>query len=117
SMSLIASMWLAELLVALGDVEDVVDDLEEDPQLASETAIGNCLRFAEPLEDQDDADAGGDQAAGLQRVQGTQPRRIVLGAGNVDVLAAAHAVDPGRASQLAHRRQHPRRLAGLAAEE
>src|SRR5437868_3420079 len=33
AMSLVAPMWLAELLVALGHVENVVDDLEKDPQL------------------------------------------------------------------------------------
>ena len=37
--------------------------------------------------------------------------------GDVEVLPADHAVDPGRAGQLARGGQHVRRLAGLLAEE
>src|SRR5215207_4593787 len=92
AMSLVASMWLAELLVALGHVEDVVDDLEENSQLSGKTAKGDCLRFSQSLENEDDADAGGNQPAGLQPVQGAQAGGVVLGPDHVDVLTADHAV-------------------------
>ena len=38
-MALVAAPWLAQLLVASGHVEDVVDDLEEDAKLVSEAAV------------------------------------------------------------------------------
>ena len=42
---------LPSSLVALGHVEDVVDDLEQDAELVGEAAVGHCLRFAHSLED------------------------------------------------------------------
>ena len=117
-MSLVASMWLAELLVALGHVEDVVDDLEEDAQLVGEPAIGNCLRFGQSLEGQHDADAGGDQPAGLQRVQGAQALGVALGSPTTSTYwPPTMPSTPVAARQLAQRRQHPGRLARLLAEE
>src|SRR5436305_12563096 len=72
AMTLIRALGLAELLVRTGHVENVVDDLEQDAELVGETPVGDCLRFIESFEYQYDADAGGDQSAGLQRVQGAK---------------------------------------------
>ena len=118
-MPLIASARLAELLVGAGHVEDVVDDLEQDTQLIGETAVRNCLSFRHLAKNQDHAHAGGDQAAGLERVQLGVGRGLPVApsplaaaiAGDVDVLAADHSADPGRGDQLPERGQN---RAGLA---
>ena len=41
----VASTRLAELFVASGDVEDVIDDLEEDAELIGEPSIRHCRSF------------------------------------------------------------------------
>ena len=115
-MSLVASTGLAQLLVASGHVEDVVDDLEEDAELAGKPAIRNCLRFGHSLEVQHDADRGGDQPAGLQPVQGAQRLGVPGLSDHVHVLAADHAVHADRAASSVRARA-ARRLGGLAAEE
>ena len=50
-------------------------------------------------------------------MQRAQALGVALGDRDVDVLAADHAVDAGGGAQLAQRREHPRRLARLLAEE
>src|SRR5215218_343050 len=69
AMSLVAAVGLSKLLVASGDVQNVVDDLEENAQLIGEAAVRNCLSSVQPSEHQHDPDAGRDQASRLEPVQ------------------------------------------------
>ncbi len=71
-MTLVAAVRLAQLFVAACDIEDVVDDLEQNTQLLGEAPVRDCLRFTKAVEGQHNADARGDQAAGLQRVKSAQ---------------------------------------------
>ena len=105
-------------LVAPGHVEDVVDDLEQDAELVGEPAVGNCLRFGHALEGQHDADAGGDQPPGLQRVQRAQP----LGVRRRPPATSTYwpptmPSTPVAAVSSRERGEHPGRLARLLAEE
>ena len=106
---------LAELLGGAGLVEDVVDDLEQQPQLRGEGAVRlHVFRAAE----QRTAHHGRlDQAAGLERVQG--PQVVVDGGlpGDVHVLAADHALHAGRAGDLGERAEHRLAAAGLTRED
>ena len=103
AMSLIAAPRLAELLVAAGDVEDVVDDLEQDAELVGEAPIRNCVsvRPARP------GSAATPTLAAIRRPvfsPWSWRRRSASSSAtrrHVHVLAADHAVDAGRAEQLA----------------
>ena len=114
---LVAAAWLAERLVRSGHVEDVIDDLEEHAQLAGKVfELFDCRRSLPTLDQQHAFDAGADQAAGLELVHVPQ----ALGArgrrgGDVEVLAADHAVDAGRGGELGRGAHDVGRLAGLRA--
>jgi len=60
-MSLVASMGLAELLVRLSHVENVIDDLEQHAQLVCKTPVGHSLTFGQSFELEHDTDADGDK--------------------------------------------------------
>ena len=69
-------------------VEDVVDDLEQQPELVAERAPRRLLRLRDAGRPEPEPDRRGEEAAGLQAVQ----RRLVgRGARDVEVLAADHA--------------------------
>src|SRR4051812_42575194 len=91
--SFVAAVRLSELLVAARHIEDVVHDLEQNAELLRESAVRNCLRFAQASQRQHHAHAGCDQAARLQRMQAAEPVGVPVALGDIDVLAADHAVD------------------------
>ena len=115
-MTLVGPVGLAEGCVRPRHVEDVVDDLEQDAELAREVPDGV---HASAGTQQDYAlDAGPDQPPRLELVQPAQGRLAALGeALHVDVLPADHAVDAGRRRQLADRREHVARVALLVVGE
>src|SRR3954467_15414487 len=79
AVTLVAALRLAEVVSGPGDVEDVVDDLEQDAQLGRKAAIGHCGSFRRTFQEQYARHGGADQAAGLQRMQGSQ---LVRGGSN-----------------------------------
>ena len=68
-------------------VQDVVDDLEEQPELVAERAPGRLLPLRHLRGPEAEPDRGGEQAARLQPVQRGEVGR---GSGDVEVLAADH---------------------------
>ena len=117
-MALVGALRLAELLVGAGHVEDVVDDLEQDPELLGEAAVRTHARLVDAGEGERDQDAGPDQAARLQPVELAQPVGVqLLAGGHVAVLASDHAGDAGRRDELPERREHARGIALLALAE
>ena len=105
---------LAELVLGAGLVEDVVDDLEEQPELGGVRPVRlDVLRAAQ----QRAADHGGlDEAAGLERVQRAQVVVRVRLPGHIHELAADHALHAGRGGDLAERREHRRAASRLAGQ-
>ncbi len=99
----VAPLLLAKRRFGSGHVEDVVDDLEEDAQLARKCAVlVNCRRSPITGYQEYAFDARPNQAPGLQFVQVTQ----ALGAGrdrlgDIHELTADHAVHAGRRGELA----------------
>ena len=111
----IGAVRLAQLLVAAGHVEDVIDDLEEDPELGGEAAQARLLPLGRRGQDERRADARGDQTARLQRMQQAQGLGVrVPFTGDVDVLTTDHAVHPGRGRDLPDRGENAARLPLLA---
>ena len=96
---LIGALWLSELGVRTGHVEDVVDDLEEDPELLGEAAVGRGFVVGNAGEMERHEDACGDEPARLQAVKLAQALGVLDARGDVDVLAADHAADAGRRRQ------------------
>src|SRR5581483_11587092 len=69
-------------------VEDVVDDLEEQPELLAERTPRLLLRVGHGCDGEREADRGGEEPA---RLQGMERRLVRRGAGDVEVLPADHA--------------------------
>src|SRR5687767_7989196 len=117
AMSLVAAARFSELLVGARDIEDVIDDLKEHAELGGKEPVGAGLLSGFALQHQDDADAGTDQPPRLEGVQEAQALPALLGLGDVYVLSADHAVDPGRAGQFGERGEDTLRVAWLGCEE
>ncbi len=96
AVTLVAALWLAESLVGTRHVQDVVDDLEQNAELAGEAAPSDgvsSLARARPR-----AAARTMTDAPIRRPVLSSCRRaqvvgVSLMPGNVEVLAADHAVD------------------------
>src|SRR3954471_20768770 len=111
SMALVGAARLSDLGFVARHVEDVVDDLENHPELGRKAPERDCGRSARAAARQDRADRRGDQRAGLELVEVAQLDGAV--AGDVEVLAADHAADARGAHHLAHRGQYVGRVALL----
>src|SRR5919204_4523631 len=115
--ALVASLGLAEVGVGAGDIEDVVDDLEQDPDFRREPPPGPQGLVAHPGQQQDADDRRADEPAGLELVQLAQLPGRVAHAGDVEVLAPDHAVDARRRGELGGRGQEALRVARLLGEQ
>src|SRR3954447_14751577 len=97
--ALIASPRLAQSHIGPRHVEDVVDDLEQDPELSGERTEGGQCSGADCVvrEQQDALDRGADEPAGLQFVKAAQLGAALLDQPfDVDVLAAHPSARPRR---------------------
>src|SRR5215208_3381278 len=114
----VGTVRLAQLCIGARHVEDVIDDLEEHPQLIREGAIGALLSRADPGQSQGNDDARGDQTTGLQGMQASQTLGVeVIGRGHVDVLAADHPPHARGPKELRQRGNQPIGLALLPLAE
>jgi hypothetical protein len=119
--SLVAALGLPQRGVRARHVENVVDDLKQDPELGGVLAIGGCRGTAHACYEQYALYRRADQSTGLQLVQAPQRapgvRLVGPDRGDVEILAAHHPVDPGRRRQRADRGQHVGGLARLMGQQ
>ena len=106
---------LAEIRLGALHVEDVVDDLEEQAELAGEPPQRRVDRRLGPREHEGAVHRARHEPAGLQRVHAAQRRRrLAPRVLEVEVLAADHAADAGRPADLEQDPDLHGRPAGLA---
>ncbi len=117
-MPFVAAAGLAQGVVRAGHVEDVVNDLEQDTELSSEAAKGNCGSFVRAFQEQYADDRGGNQAPRLQLVQPAQaPRPRLSRIGDVEILATDHPADARGVRELSRAREDIGGVAALIGEK
>ena len=114
-MALVGAAWLAQLLVAAGHVEDVVDDLKEDARARRRSAgrVGRGLAQAGR------APAPAPTLAAIRRPVFSECSSRRVAASVPPPVTSTYwpptiPSTPVAAGDLADRREHPRRLTGLA---
>ena len=115
--ALIGARALSQLIGIALDIQYVVDDLEEEADLAGEAAVVRYALFVRATEDGAADDRGLDESACLERVQLAQLVVASRRSLHVHVLPAHHALDPGGAGHLAQGRDDRHRFAFLMLED
>src|SRR5919202_4910104 len=120
AVALVAAPRLAQGVLRPRHVEDVVDDLEEEPELGREgTEVSECSPRGLPSTEKQYAFHGrADESARLELVRPAEARGARgYEVADVDVLAADHAVDARGRGQLADRGEDVGRLALLLVQD